>query len=147
MVNWQGVHLPWVHVHSAIYETYWVYQYCMDLWLIGKGSICHGYMCILLYVRLMGCNGFAWIYGQLAEESICHGYMCILLYMKLIGCNGFACIYGPLAEGSICHGYMCILLYMRLIGFNGFAWIYCQLAGVHLPWVDVHSAICETYVV
>ena len=25
--------------------------------LKGVGSICHGYMCILLYVKLIGCNG------------------------------------------------------------------------------------------
>ena len=49
------------------------------------GSVCHGYMCILLYVKLIGCNGVAdvWSIGG----SICHGYMCILLYVKLIGCN------------------------------------------------------------
>ena len=130
----------------------------MDLWSIGGRSICHGYMCILLYVRLMGCNGVAWIYCQLAGGSSVMG-MCILLYMKLIGCHGFAWIYGQLAGvhlpwvhmnsviyktywvswfcmdlwsiggRSICHGYMCILLYVRLMGYNGVAWIYGQLAG------------------
>ena len=44
----------------------------------------------------MGCNGVAWIYGQLAGELICHGYMCILLYMKLMWCNGFPEIYAQL---------------------------------------------------
>ena len=51
-------------------------------------SVCHGYMCILLYVKLIWCSGVAYIYGQLEERmvgSVCHGYMCILLYMKLIG--------------------------------------------------------------
>ena len=33
----------------------------------GVGSICHGYMCILLYVKLIGCNGVAGIYAQLEE--------------------------------------------------------------------------------
>ena len=50
--------------------------------------------------------------------------------------------------GSVCHGYMCILLYMKLIWCSGFPEIYAQLeegAGVHLPWVYVHSAIDETY--
>ena len=61
---------------------------------LAEGFICHGYMCILLYMKLIGCNSFAWIYGQLAQGSICHGYMCILLCMKLTGCNGFAWIYG-----------------------------------------------------
>ena len=40
----------------------------MDLLLFG-GSVCHGYMCILLYVKLLGCNGVAWIYSQLGGPS------------------------------------------------------------------------------
>ena len=48
-------------------------------------------------------------------ESVCHGYMYILLYMKLIWCSGFPEIYGQLRGGG----------------------------GVSLPWVYVHSAICE----
>ena len=51
--------------------------------------------------------------------SVCHWYMCILLYMKHIWCNGFPEIYGRLEEGD----------------------------GVSLPWVYVHSAIYETYLV
>ena len=31
------------------------------------GSVCHGYMCILLYVKLIGCSGFPEIYAQLEE--------------------------------------------------------------------------------
>ena len=31
----------------------------------GVGSICHGYICILLYMKLMQCNGFPEIYAQL----------------------------------------------------------------------------------
>ena len=57
---------------------------------------CHGYMCIFLYVKHIGCNGVAWMYAQFGGGSICHGYMCILLYMKLIGCNGVTWIYGQL---------------------------------------------------
>ena len=33
----------------------------------GVGSICYGYMCILLYIKLMWCNGFPEIYAQLEE--------------------------------------------------------------------------------
>ena len=53
--------------------------------------VCHGYMCILLYVKLMQCSGVAQIYGRLEEGvgSVCHGYMCILLYLKLMQCSGF----------------------------------------------------------
>ena len=60
------------------------------------GSICHGYMCIVLYIYMkhIWCNGFPKIYAQLEEgvESICHGYMYIVLYMKLIQCSGVAWI-------------------------------------------------------
>ena len=31
----------------------------------GVGSICHGYICILLYMKPMWCNGFPEIYAQL----------------------------------------------------------------------------------
>ena len=47
------------------------------------GSICLGYMCILLYMKLIWCNGFPKTYAQLEEgvRSICHDYMCIVLYI------------------------------------------------------------------
>ena len=65
------------------------------------GSVCHGNMCILLYMKLIQCSGFAEIYILLMEGvgSVCHGYMCILLIVKLIGCSGVAEIYGQLEEG------------------------------------------------
>ena len=40
--------------------------------------ICHGYMCILLYMKLIWCNGFPEIDGQLEEGgigSVCTGVM------------------------------------------------------------------------
>ena len=37
----------------------------MDLLLIGGGSVCHGYICILLYLKLIGCTGVAETYGHL----------------------------------------------------------------------------------
>ena len=56
-----GVHLPWVYLHSAMYETYVVQWCCIDVWLIrgGVGSVCHGLICILPYVKLMQCSGVA----------------------------------------------------------------------------------------
>ena len=33
----------------------------------GLGSVCHGYMCILLYMKLICCSGFPEIYAQLEE--------------------------------------------------------------------------------
>ena len=72
--------------------------------------------------------------------SICHGYMCILLYMKLIWCNGFPGIYGQLEEGgmgSVCTG---VVVFYRYI-------VIWRRGGVNLPWVYVHSALYETYLV
>ena len=49
------------------------------------GSICHEYMCIVLYMKLIWCNGFPEIYARLEEGmgSICHRYMCIVLYISI----------------------------------------------------------------
>ena len=38
MVNWWGVNLHSVYVHSAICETYFVQWYSIDLWSIGGGG-------------------------------------------------------------------------------------------------------------
>ena len=55
----------------------------------GVGSVCHGYMCILLYVKLdvvvLHRSMVNWSRGYLGLR-----YMCILLYMKLIQCSGVA---------------------------------------------------------
>ena len=64
------------------------------------GSICNGYMCILLYVRLMGVMVYHGSMVNWQGVSICHGYMCILLYVRLIGCNSVAWIYGHLVGGE-----------------------------------------------
>ena len=80
MVDWrQKVHLPWEYVHSSICETYLVQWYCIDLSSIGGGSICHGWMCILLYVKLIQCNGIPLIYGQLEEGALVyvHSSICV----------------------------------------------------------------------
>ena len=121
----------------------------------GVESVCHGYMSILLYMKLIWCSGFQrsmlnWRSRQ--WQSVCHGYMSILLYMKLICCSGFPEIYAQLKEGveSVCHGYMSILLYMKLIWCSGFQRSMLNWrtgGGVSLPWVYVHSAIYESYVV
>ena len=56
------------------------------------GSVCHGYMLILLYVKRIQCSGVALIYYQLEEGvgSVFHRYMCILLYVDLMQCSGVA---------------------------------------------------------
>ena len=60
-----GVNLPWIYVHSAIYETYLVSWFSRSMlnWRRGLGSIYHGYMSILLYMKLLWCTGFPVIYA------------------------------------------------------------------------------------
>ena len=56
------VSVPLVYVHSSIYETYLVSWFSRDLCSFGEGglgSVCHGYMCILLYVKRIWCSGVA----------------------------------------------------------------------------------------
>ena len=55
---------------------------------MGLGSICHGYMYILLDMKLLWCSGFAEIYACLeGVESVCHDdfSICALYYI----CNCF----------------------------------------------------------
>ena len=68
------------------------------------GSICHRYMCIVLYIyELLWCNGFPKIYAQLEEGGWDQSAIgiCALcyIYLKLIWCNGFPKIYAQLEEG------------------------------------------------
>ena len=58
-------------------------------------SVCHGYMYIILYMRLIQCSGVAETYGQLEEwvGSVCHRYVLILLYVELMQYSGFPEIY------------------------------------------------------
>ena len=61
-----GISLPWVYVHSAICETSTVQWFSRELCLTGEGgirSVYHGYMCILLSVKLIWCGGFPDIYA------------------------------------------------------------------------------------
>ena len=75
------------------------------------------YMCILLYVIVIWCNGISEIYCQLEWGYMYPQYMCILLYMKVIWCNAIPYIYFQLG------------------------W------GYDVSSVYVHSAICETFLV
>ena len=67
-------------------------------------SFCHGYMCMLLYMKLIWCSGFPQIYAWL-EEGVSVSlpwwlrYMYILLDMKLLCCSGVTYIYCQLEEG------------------------------------------------
>ena len=75
------------------------------------------YMCILLYVKVIWCNGIPYICCQLEWGQIHPQYMCILLYVKLIWCKSIPQMYDQLE------------------------W------GVDVCSVYVHSAICESYLV
>ena len=46
-----------------------------------RGAICHGYMCIVLYMKLIWCNGFAEIYAQLEERGQSDKGICPLFYI------------------------------------------------------------------
>ena len=142
MVNW-GIHLPWVYVHSAICETYWVYWCSIDLCHNGW-SICHWYMCILLYMKLIGVivlhgSMLNWGWGQSAIGICAFFYICNWLGVMVLH-RSMLIWRGPSAMG------ICAFCYMwNLWDVIGVAWIYGLIGGVHLPWVYVHSAICETY--
>ena len=47
------------------------------------GSICHGYMCILVYMKHIWCHGFPEIYAGLKEEGWGQSAMgtCALCYI------------------------------------------------------------------
>ena len=55
-----------------------------------RGYICHRYMCILLYVKLIWSSDIPQIYGKLKEGG---------LYVKLMWCSGIPQIYGLFEEG------------------------------------------------
>ena len=82
-----------------------VFQRSMLDWERGVGSICHRYVCIVLYIymKLMWCNGFPKIYAQLEKWGWGQSAMgiCALcyIYMKLIWCNGFSQISAGLMGG------------------------------------------------
>ena len=89
----EGGNVPWVYVHCAIYETYLCNGFAeiyAQLEKSGGGSICHRYMCNLLYkyrsaIRsakfgVTVCKAFM-LNWRKGGGSICHRYMCIVLYM------------------------------------------------------------------
>ena len=46
-----------------------------------RGSICHGYMCIVLYMKLVWCNGFAEIYVLIGGGGQSAMGICALCYI------------------------------------------------------------------
>ena len=78
--------MTWVYVHSTICTTndfgvvvhlhIWCsgFQRSMLNLEEGVGSVCHGYMCILLFMKLIWHSGFPEIYAQLEQGvgSVCY---------------------------------------------------------------------------
>ena len=74
------------------------------------------------------------------HSAICETYLVYWCCIDLWSIGG----------GYICLQYMYILLYVKLLWCSGFSRDLCLIGGggrVSLPWVYVHSAICETYLV
>ena len=124
---------------------------CSIDWVVHLTQV---YMFILLYVKLIWCNGLACSSGCLGVHLL-SVYMFIVLCVKCMWCNGFAEIYARSAMRCDKCGVAvlkasvldrgCIVLYMKLIWYNGFAEIYAQLdwREVNLPQVYV---LCSIYI-
>ena len=84
----------------------------------GVRSVCHEYMCLLLYMKLTRCNGFPEIYAQLEEGGQSTMGICAFWYIW----NSFG-----------------VVVFQRsMLNWR-------REHEVNLPWVYVHSAIYETY--
>ena len=85
------VNLPWVYVHCAISAKCGVvlFKASMFDWRRRMGSICHGYMCILLDMKLIWCSGFPEIYACLeGVGSVCHDDFSICALHYICNCFG-----------------------------------------------------------
>ena len=61
--------------------------------------------------------------------------------MAVIQCSGVPVIYAWKQGGRSAMG--CILHYVAVIQCSGVPVIYAQKWGVFMPWVSVHSSVCE----
>ena len=128
--------------------------------IVNWGDVSHGYMCILLYVKLIWCGVpemYGWLPGCQQERERpsvldlyfdmgCLHWICPYFWMDI---QYFYLGYPDLViydweGGSVCHWFMCILSYVKAMKCSGVAEIYGWLMGGHLPWVYVHSFICQS---
>ena len=140
--QFEGVHLPWVYVHSSICEFLFgvvVLHRSMVIWRMGAlvyvhSAICETYIMLFHSIDLWSIRGY-----------ICPGYICIVLYVKLICCSGIPQIYGQLAEGAIVylHSAICETYLVQWYSID----LWSIGGGILLPWVYVHSSTCQTYLV
>ena len=154
IVNWSWrVHVSSVYVHSAICETYLVSTwYSIHLLSIGvERYIYPQYRCILLYVKLIWCNGIPLIYCQLewgihVFSVYVHSTICVTYLLC-----GISEIYCELDLGGRCILSICAFCYMwhwfGVMVFHRSIVNWSVERGVYVSSVYVHSVICETYVV
>ena len=106
MLNWRGVHLLWVYVHCAIYETSFgvmVLQRSMLNWRRGWGQSIMG-VCALCYIS----NFFGLMVFQKSMLDWSRGW--VNLAWVYVHCDIYETY--VVGVGSICHRYMCIVLYI-----------------------------------
>ena len=111
-------------------------------------SVCHGYMCILLYVKLIWCSSFPEIYAWLEEEAWGQSAMGVCAFFSMWNLFGVVVFQRSMIDwkrvmGSVCHGYMCILLYVKLLQCSGFPEIYAWLEEG--AWGQCAMGICAFF--
>ena len=116
-----GVSLPWVYVHSAIYETYLVQWFFRDLWLTGGGGV----SLPLVYVH--------------SAIYVTYSVQWFFRDPCLIGGDGVSLPW-VYVHSAIYETYLVQWFFRDL-------WLIGGREGVSLPWEYVHSSICETYLV
>ena len=148
MLDWRGWGQSARGICALCYIWNWfgVMVFQRSMLNCRRGSISHGYISIVLYMKCIWCNGFAKIYAQLQEGvNLPWVYVHCAIYIRnFCGVMVFqrSMLDWRRGVGSICHRYMCIVLYIKPVWCHGFAEIYAQLQeGVNLPWVYVHCAI------
>ena len=116
-----GVNLPWVYVHSAIYETFFVSWFSRDLCSIGGGG---------------GVN-LPWVYVHCA---IYETYVVSWFSRDLCSIGG--------GGGSICHRDMCIVqyIYIYICGIYVVYWFSRDLYFIGEGWDQSDMGICTIYI-
>ena len=137
------------------------------VWLgVGMRSICHGYMCIMLYISanrsamfgVVVCKG---MYAQVGGQSVIDPWYTItpplpIDHRSMLHCYTPSVCPGYLSCICICHVYMCIVLYLlelpslvwNLFGVVVFkACMLNWLGGPSACGLYVHCPICETSLV
>ena len=105
------------------------------------GSICHGYMCIVLYLKLIWCNGFTDIYGSLEAGGVYLPWVYVYCAIyELVWCSGFPDTYDCLEDRewhqsaigicALCYIYLSVDLPSVVYWYSRHL---CSIQGVNLP--------------